>query len=81
MRCVTLAAVLLAGTIPANAQTPEETATAALEVAPVWDGHNDVPIQLRGRWNNVLADFDFKDTTATGPDRATKAAEGAESES
>jgi len=50
----------------AVAQTPEETAAAALEAAPVWDGHNDVPYQLRGRFRNVLADFDFEDTTDTG---------------
>lgn len=35
---------------------------AALEAAPVWDGHNDVPGRLRGLHGNVLADFDFHDT-------------------
>ncbi len=43
-------------------QTPEEVARAALEAAPVWDGHNDVPLQLRSRFGNVIADFDFRDT-------------------
>jgi membrane dipeptidase len=43
-----------------------ETANAALEVAPVFDGHNDVPIQLRARFDNRLADFDFADTSMTG---------------
>ncbi len=40
-------ALLCAGSL--SAQTPEQVAEAALEAAPVWDGHNDVPIQLRGR--------------------------------
>lgn len=55
---------------PAAAQTPEEIAAAALEAAPVWDGHNDVPIQLRARWGNILDDFDFEDTTDTGPEHS-----------
>ena len=55
---------------PGTAQTPAETAAAALEAAPVWDGHNDVPIQLRGRWRNVIGDFDFADTTDTGPEHS-----------
>ncbi|GAA4643037.1 dipeptidase [Pontixanthobacter gangjinensis] len=52
---------------PVMAETPEETAAAALEAAPIWDGHNDVPIQLRGRFGNVISDFDFNDTANTGP--------------
>ncbi len=62
-----LAAVLLSSTAfatPVKAQTPEEVAEAALEAAPVWDGHNDVPIQLRGRRGNVLEGFDFHNTHA-----------------
>ncbi|MFW2349936.1 dipeptidase [Qipengyuania sp.] len=47
---------------PALAETPEQVAEAALEAAPVWDGHNDVPEQLRDRYRNMLADFDFADT-------------------
>ena len=65
-------AALLASTLamivtaPLAAQdTPEEVAAAALEAAPVWDGHNDVPIQLRGRFGNVIGDFDFGDTLGT----------------
>ena len=54
----------------ALAQTPQEIAEAALEAAPVWDGHNDVPIQLRGRFRNMIADFDFEDTTHTGPEHS-----------
>src|SRR3990170_2216669 len=57
----------LAAASPAGAQTPEAVAEAALRAAPVWDGHNDVPIQLRARYGNLLADFDFEDTTDTGP--------------
>lgn len=52
---------------PLSAQTPEDTAAAALKNAPVWDGHNDVPEQLRARYGNVLADFDFNDTSNAAP--------------
>ena len=58
------ACMIVAG--PAAARTPEQVAEAALRAAPVWDGHNDVPIQLRGRFGNVIGDFDFEDTTDTG---------------
>jgi membrane dipeptidase len=47
------------------APTPEQVAEAALRAAPVWDGHNDVPEQLRGRYKDVIAPFDFRDTTQT----------------
>ena len=43
----------------------ERTASAALDAAPVWDGHNDVPIQLRSRVGNVINGFDFRDTLDT----------------
>ena len=59
-----LAAVALFVAAPLAAQTPEEVAAAALEAAPVWDGHNDVPIQLRERRGNLIAEFDFNDTRA-----------------
>ena len=49
----------------APAASPEAVAAAALKAAPVWDGHNDVPEQLRDRRSNVIAGFDFTDTTAT----------------
>ncbi len=45
--------------LPAQARTPEQVADAALKAAPVWDGHNDVPEQLRERRGNMIADFDF----------------------
>lgn len=63
-----LASALIAApmmALPLSAQSPQEVAEAALEAAPVWDGHNDVPIQLRSRFDNVINDFDFTDTTAT----------------
>lgn len=47
---------------------PEEVAAAALAAAPVWDGHNDVPIQLRGRFHDLINNFDFTDTTHAGND-------------
>jgi membrane dipeptidase len=50
---------------PAVAATPEDVAAAALKAAPVFDGHNDVPWQIRERNGNVLATFDFRDTRAT----------------
>ncbi len=50
---------------PAAAQTPQDVAVAALEKAPVWDGHNDVPEQLRLRYRNMIEDFDFRDTRDT----------------
>ena len=40
-------------------RTPEQVAEAALKAAPVWDGHNDVPEQLRDRYQDVIAKFDF----------------------
>ena len=57
------AAFLLTATaLPVAAQSPEAVAEAALDAAPVWDGHNDVPQQLRDRYRNMLVDFDFADT-------------------
>ncbi|MEL6737764.1 MAG: dipeptidase [Pseudomonadota bacterium] len=39
-----------------------EAALAALDVAPVFDGHNDLPLQLRIRLENQINRFDFNDT-------------------
>lgn len=61
-----IALVLALASAPALAQSPEQTAAAALKAAPVWDGHNDVPEQLRDRYKDVIARFDFRDTSATG---------------
>ncbi len=61
------AAAVLALSVPATAKdTPEDIAAAALAAAPVWDGHNDVPIQLRSRFGNMINEFDFADTLDTG---------------
>ncbi len=59
------AALLLAAAGPSAAKTPEQIAEAALAAAPVWDGHNDVPEQLRDRRKNLLAGFNFADTANT----------------
>lgn len=58
----------MAAALPVHARTAEQVAEAALKAAPVWDGHNDVPIQLRGRFGNVIGQFDFHDTSNTGGD-------------
>jgi membrane dipeptidase len=60
-----LGAALIAAQPAWAAPTPEQIAAAALKASPVWDGHNDVPEQLRERWNDMLAKFDFRDTTGT----------------
>lgn len=43
-----------------------EEALIALDIAPIFDGHNDVPYQLRIRFENQIDGFDFTDTTGTG---------------
>ncbi|RYY32593.1 MAG: membrane dipeptidase, partial [Sphingomonadales bacterium] len=60
-----MAAALALASLPAtaHAKTPEQVAEAALKAAPVWDGHNDVPEALRDRYRNVIAGFDFNDST------------------
>ena len=60
-----IATVSAAASGAAAPRTPEQIADAALRAAPVWDGHNDVPEQLRSRRKNILAGFDFHDTTGT----------------
>ena len=66
LRLAPLAALALLAP-PAMAETPEQIAAAALDTAPVWDGHNDVPEQLRDRYRNVIHDFDFMDSTDVPP--------------
>ena len=63
------AALLIAASPPPR--SPEQVAEAALKAAPVWDGHNDVAERLRDDRKDVIADFDFADTSRTG-DPATK---------
>lgn len=57
--------IAAAALLTAAAPPPEQVAQAALRAAPVWDGHNDVPEQLRVRRQDILAGFDFHDTTNT----------------
>jgi membrane dipeptidase len=64
---VALAATAMAS--PALAASDEKQVEWALGDSPVWDGHNDVPIQLRGRFLNQINDFDFENTTNTGSTR------------
>ena len=71
MRLALFAATALSLALAVGAQakpgpaTPEQVAEAALRAAPVFDGHNDVPEQLRDRRKDVLGDFDFTDTSGT----------------
>ncbi len=58
-------AALVVAAGPPSAKSPEALSAAALRAAPVWDGHNDVPEQLRERRKNLIADFDFRDTSGT----------------
>lgn len=61
------AALLLASPLAAQDIDPATAiANAALDAAPVFDGHNDVPNQLRARVANQINAFDFEDTTDTG---------------
>lgn len=66
-----LAAFALFATPAAAQKSPEAVAEAALKASPVFDGHNDVPEQLRSRTGNMINDFDFTDTTGTGQPDAT----------
>ena len=61
-------ALILAAPALAAPKTPEQVAAAALKAAPVWDGHNDVPEQLRDRTGDLLEGFDFRDTRTTARD-------------
>lgn len=66
--------LLLCVGAPALAQSPEAVAAAALENAPVWDGHNDLPGQLRDRFRNAIDAFDFNDGVNVPPNRWGSAA-------
>ncbi len=69
-RLALVAALMLASPLAAQKAPAVDEATAAaiaraaLEGAPVFDGHNDAPGQLRTRQNNQINDFDFTDTLA-----------------
>ena len=60
---IALAAAALVVAAQAPAQTPEQVVERALRAAPVWDGHNDLPDQLRERRRNVIAGVDLHDTS------------------
>jgi membrane dipeptidase len=62
---VLTALCIATGASAAPAPDPADVAEAALRATPVWDGHNDLPEQLRGRFRNVIAGFDFADTRDT----------------
>lgn len=64
-----MAAVSLVIVSPtAFSQTPEATAQEVLDAHPIIDGHNDVPAQIRGRFDSDFSKFDFRDTLETlGP--------------
>ncbi|MEO9468522.1 dipeptidase [Parasphingorhabdus sp.] len=66
---IAVAAVSLVVTTPTTfAQTPEATAQEVLNTHPIIDGHNDVPAQIRGRFDSDFSKFDFRDTLETpGP--------------
>jgi len=59
------ATALVVGTQSASAQTPEATAKQVLDEHPIIDGHNDVPAQIRGRFDSDFSKFDFRDTLET----------------
>lgn len=64
-RIALIAALLIAAPASAQKITEEQaaaTAAAALDAAPVFDGHNDAPGQLRSRHDNQINAFDFTDT-------------------
>lgn len=62
------AVALLVAPQAINAQTPEDAAKQLLEEHPIIDGHNDVPAQIRGRFESDFSKFDFRDTLDTlGP--------------
>lgn len=74
IRALIAAGALLVAAPLHAAPGPEQVADAALRVAPVWDGHNDVPEQLRDRRKNVITGFDFRDTTNTADPATGKGA-------
>ncbi len=49
----------------ASAKSPQDSRESESVSPLVWDGHNDVPEQLRERRKDVLEGFDFNDTRPT----------------
>ena len=78
-RVLVALAAALALSVPVAAQRISEeeaaaTAAAALEAAPVFDGHNDTPGQLRSRFGNQINAVDFTDTLSTADPAAGQGA-------
>lgn len=48
------------------AESPQSSRELEISSPLVWDGHNDVPEQLRERRKDVLEGFDFNDTKVVG---------------
>ena len=74
-----LAGAAILASSPLSAQSRSDaaaarTAEAALRAAPVFDGHNDVPWQLRQRFENRIVGFDFTDTLDTADPEHNEAA-------
>ncbi|MEE4152750.1 MAG: dipeptidase [Erythrobacter sp.] len=57
----------LAEEAPPPASPEMQAALAALDAAPVFDGHNDMPLQLRRRVFNRINAFDFTNTQGLAP--------------
>lgn len=65
MRAAIALAMLFALPNAAQAKTPEQIAEAALARAPVIDGHNDTPEQIRSLFANDFGKFDLNDLPPT----------------
>lgn len=65
---VSLVILIAAVAMPAwTADDEIEAMRSLLRSAPLVDGHNDVPWQIRSRFQNDLSAFDFSDTTELDP--------------
>lgn len=60
MKTMIAAALAALATAPAIADPALDTANAVLSSAPIIDGHNDVPNQIRDLYGNDFARFDFR---------------------
>lgn len=66
IRPAVIAGILISFGLPGGADTPDpvlERAKRVLARWPVIDGHNDAPWEIRERYKNKLAAFDFRDTS------------------
>lgn len=60
MKTIIAAALAAFAATPAFADPALDTANAVLAKAPIIDGHNDVPNQIRDLYGNDFAKFDFR---------------------